>query len=62
MFLSGYINKNLEPIIDNIYIISTNEKIDEKAILDTGFNGAFCLPKRHIEKILFQPFGKTIMN
>lgn len=58
MFLSGYINKNLEPIIDKFSIISTNEKIDVKAILDTGFNGACCLPKKYTEQFPFQPFGK----
>lgn len=58
MFLSGSINKNLEPIIDDFYIISANDKIKVKALLDTGFNGACCLPKKYSEKIPFQPFGK----
>ena len=26
--------------------------------MDTGFNGACCLPKKYSKKIPFQPFGK----
>ena len=58
MFLTGYINQNLEPIIDNFYIISENEKIEVKAILDTGFNGSCCLPKKYSKSASFQPIGK----
>ena len=37
MFFQGFINENLEPVVENIPL---------DAILDTGFNGMFCIPRR----------------
>jgi hypothetical protein len=37
MFLQGFINENLEPVVENIFLIGKEEKIPLDAILDTGF-------------------------
>lgn len=50
MFLQGFINENLEPIVENVFLIGREEHILLEAILDTGFNGMVCLPRK------FQPF------
>lgn len=47
MFLQGFINENLEPIVENIFLIGREENISLEAILDTGFNGMFCLPRKY---------------
>ena len=45
MFLQGFINENLEPVVENIFLIGKEENIPLNAILDTGFNGMFCMPR-----------------
>lgn len=46
MFLQGFINENLEPIVENVFLIGKQESIPLEAILDTGFNGMFCIPRK----------------
>lgn len=46
MFFQGFINENLESIVENIFLIGKEENIPLDAILDTGFNGMFCKPRR----------------
>ncbi len=45
MFLQGFINQDLEPIVENIFLIGRTENVPLPAILDTGFNGMFCLQR-----------------
>jgi len=49
VFLQGFINENLEPIVENVILVGKEERISLEAILDTGFNGMCCLPRK------FQP-------
>jgi len=49
MFLQGFINENLEPMVDNVFLLGREGAIPLAAILDTGFNGMLCLPRK------FQP-------
>lgn len=46
MFLQGLINENLEPLVENIFLIGKQENIPLEVILDTGFNGMFCMPRK----------------
>jgi len=46
MFLTGRINENLEPVIENVFLIGREKPILLNAILDTGFNGMLCLPRQ----------------
>jgi predicted aspartyl protease len=46
MFLKGSINEYFEPIVENIFLIGKEENIPLEAILDTGFNGMFCMPRK----------------
>jgi predicted aspartyl protease len=48
--MTGYINENLEPLLEDIFIEGTEgDWIALRTILDTGFNGEFCLPKHYVK-------------
>ena len=49
--ITGTINENLEPLIDDIFIEGKNGWIALRTILDTGFNGAFSLPRQYAEQV-----------
>lgn len=45
MFLTGFIDEDLIPYLNEIFIIDRNNTlIPIKAVLDTGFNGELALP------------------
>ncbi|KPA10176.1 hypothetical protein MHK_009585 [Candidatus Magnetomorum sp. HK-1] len=44
--ITGTINSELEPLLDDIYIEGKDAWLPLRTILDTGFNGSFCLPKQ----------------
>jgi len=44
--ITGTINENLEPLLDDIFIEGKKGWIALRTILDTGFNGEFCLPRK----------------
>ncbi|MDE3090194.1 MAG: hypothetical protein KGJ80_12495 [Chloroflexota bacterium] len=46
MFLLGFINENLEPVVENVFLVGQEDPIPLDAILDTGFNGLLCLPRK----------------
>lgn len=46
MFLQGFVSENLEPFVENVFLIGRDDPIPLNAILDTGFNGMFSLPRR----------------
>ncbi|MBI4758034.1 MAG: hypothetical protein HY783_03390 [Chloroflexi bacterium] len=57
MFLQGLINENLEPIVENIFAIGQEENIPLETVLDTGFNGMFCLPRHYREQCELSTLG-----
>ena len=57
MFLEGFINEDLEPIVHDVFVVGREAPIAVKAILDTGFNGAFCLPRKYVARCELQDFG-----
>ena len=50
--ITGTINDNLEPLIDDIFIEGKNGWIALRTILDTRFNGAFSLPRQYAARRL----------
>jgi predicted aspartyl protease len=57
MFLGGFINENLEPLIENVFLIGHEQHIPLEAILDTGFNGMLCLPRKYQPLCELNPLG-----
>ncbi len=57
MFLQGFINENLEPIVENIFLLGREGAIPLEAILDTGFNGMLCLPRKFEPLCALNPLG-----
>lgn len=57
MFLEGCINEDLEPIVNNVFVVGREVPIALKAVLDTGFNGAFSLPRVVAAECELQYFG-----
>jgi len=57
MFLSGYINENLEPIVEGVFLVGQEGAIPLDAILDTGFNGMVCLPQQFRSRAELEPLG-----
>jgi len=55
--MKGYIDDNLTPQIENIYIVGKEKVIQLKCVLDTAFNGEFCLPKKYFEECKLQYIG-----
>ena len=49
-FLSGYIDKRLIPRVRGISIAGLTNDVPIRPILDTGFNGEFCLPRKQLDK------------
>ncbi len=58
MFFKGFINDDFEPVIEDIEIITEKGHKNIEVILDTGFNGAFCLPRKFKEVTELQKIGK----
>ncbi len=56
-FLRGYIDKRLVPRVTGIQIAGLNKNFSIRPILDTGFNGEFCLPRKYIEKCKLISWG-----
>ena len=58
MFLHGHITDDLEPFLDNLFILGkSGNKIFLPAILDTGFNGELALPVRFKSLCSLSPLG-----
>ncbi len=57
MFMRGFITEDLEPVIDDLSVIAESENIRLKVILDTGYNGALCLPRKYKKKCKLQSIG-----
>lgn len=56
-FLSGYIDKRLIPRVRGISIAGFANDFPIRPILDTGFNGEFCLPRKHLDKCKLVSLG-----
>ncbi len=58
MFLKGYITQDLEPVLNDLFILGeTKKKISLPAILDTGFNGELALPVHLKQSCQLIPLG-----
>ena len=47
IFLKGTIDDNLQPLVDDVFVVSEEANIPVTVILDTGFNGECCLLVRY---------------
>jgi len=56
-FLSGYIDKRLIPRVREISIAGLTNDVPIRPILDTGFNGEFCLPRKYLDKCRLIDWG-----
>lgn len=45
--MQGKIDSNFVPRVDEVYVIGKNGPIALQAVLDTGFNDEFCLPRQY---------------
>ncbi|MBC8233946.1 hypothetical protein H8E77_30730 [bacterium] len=50
MEMKGYIDENLNPKIENVFIIGKERWIPLETVLDTGFNDEFCLQKEYFDE------------
>ena len=50
MEMKGYIDENLNPKIENVFIIGKEQWIPLETVIDTGFNDEFCLPKEYFDE------------
>lgn len=60
--ITGTINEDLEPLLDDIYLEGTSAWIPLRTLLDTGFNGAFCLPRTRAEHANLQSIGEATVE
>lgn len=61
--ITGRISENLEPILDDVFIRRHDEVlVPVKTVLDTGFNGWFCMPKEFLEQMVLKPAAKEIFQ
>ncbi len=50
--ITGTITDDLEPVLHNVLIrLPGGTLVPVKTVLDTGFNGAFCLPRNLLAKM-----------
>lgn len=57
--ITGTINDKLEPLRDDIFIESQTGWIALRTILDTGFNGEFCLPRQYAQEAQLEYLGEV---
>ena len=55
--MHGYVSEDLCPRIEDFFVIGHDTDIEIEPILDTGFNGEFCLPKRYQTMCVLQYLG-----
>lgn len=57
MFLQGFINEALEPMVEHVFLVGNEGPIPIEAVLDTGFNGMLCLPRQFQSLCEFSALG-----
>ncbi len=61
--ITGIITDDLDPILDNVFMRAKDGSlISVRTILDTGFNGSFCFPRKLLEDLQLQPFGTVSLT
>ncbi|MBN1351609.1 clan AA aspartic protease [candidate division KSB1 bacterium] len=61
--ITGKITEELEPIINDVFIRTAMGKvIPVRTILDTGFNGSFCIPRKIIKELNLNPVALEIFE
>ena len=58
MKITGYIDEELNPYLNDIFLVDKNQHLIElKIILDTGFNDELALPEKYLDQCNFIPLG-----
>ncbi|NUO84260.1 hypothetical protein HUU05_29655 [candidate division KSB1 bacterium] len=61
--ITGRITEDLEPILDDAFIRRHDETlVPVRTILDTGFNGWFCMPKEILEQMVLKPAAREVFQ
>jgi len=60
--ITGSINEDLEPLLDDIFIKGQHHWIPIQTLLDTGFNGSFCLPTRYAHQAALESVGEVAIE
>lgn len=51
MKIKGYIDEDLNPYLNEIFLVDKNQHLIElKIVLDTGFNGELTLPEKYLDQ------------
>jgi len=54
--ITGIITADLEPLLNEVYARSVDDALlPVRTLLDTGFNGSFCMPKLILDKMGLRP-------
>lgn len=60
MKISGYIDDDLVPKINDIFLVGKNNQfIPLDVVIDTGFNDQFCLPEKFVGRAELKLLGTT---
>jgi clan AA aspartic protease len=58
MKITGYIDEDLNPYLNEIFLVDKNQHLIELTIiLDTGFNDELALPEKYFSQCNFIPIG-----
>ncbi|MCP4698232.1 MAG: hypothetical protein GY862_15470 [Gammaproteobacteria bacterium] len=60
--ITGTINEELEPLLDDIFIEGKSGWIPLRTVLDTCFNGAFCLPRQYMDEVKLETAGEATVE
>jgi predicted aspartyl protease len=56
--ITGTISADLEPLLNDVFVLQADGMtIPVRTILDTGFNGWFCMPRKILEQMTVKPAG-----
>lgn len=56
--ITGMISEKLDPVLNDVFARRADGTlISVRTILDTGFNGAFCMPRKILEQMATKPIS-----
>ncbi len=59
--ITGTISDDLEPLLNDVYVrLADGATMPVRTILDTGFNGWFCIPRKILDQMIVKPAGVVI--
>ncbi|MEK7729974.1 MAG: hypothetical protein AAB354_16315, partial [candidate division KSB1 bacterium] len=55
--MHGYIDEYFNTMLEDIAVVGKGGNLQLEAVLDTGFNGMFSLPKKHFHECVLSYYG-----